>query len=76
MMDDSFKLRRQLAIASFIHILVIVYISFAMVWFGDEAISAKLQAASPILMIIVPALIANISHYMHLVSKKDDGQPD
>ena len=74
-MDDSFKLRRQIAVASFIHVLLIVHVSFAMVWFGDEAISAKLGAASPILMMIVTALIANISHYMHLVHKSDEVGP-
>lgn len=69
--DDPFWLRRWLAITSFSHVLLIIYICFAIVFFGSEGIEIRLQAAAPILMIIVPSLIANVAQYMLLVHKSD-----
>lgn len=78
MAEDIFKYRRRIAITSFITVLALVPTLLWIALFGDVKQAPMMQAVMPILVILVPALIANTSHYMHLVhaqSKvdKEDG---
>lgn len=70
-MNDIFKVRRRIAIASFLHVIGILYGCGWIVVEGTTQMQANLQAASPIIMAIVAALIGNVSHYMHLVHAID-----
>jgi hypothetical protein len=71
MKSDQFKIRRFIALTSFVAVLMIAVAVLAMVAFGDAAIAGKLSAASGLLTIIVMALIANFGHYSHQVHTID-----
>jgi len=71
MNNDIFKLRRRIAITSFgAVILLIPTLLWIAIW-GDVQQAPMMQAVMPILVIIIPALIANVSHYMQLVHALD-----
>jgi hypothetical protein len=71
MKDDVFKYRRRIAITSFITVIALVPTLLGIAMFGDVEQAPMMQAVMPILVILIPALIANISHYMHLVHALD-----
>lgn len=70
-MDDSFKLRRRIAILSFSVVVLLVPALLWIAMFGDVKQAPMMNAVMPILLMIIPALIGIVSHYMHLVHKKD-----
>ena len=70
-MNDQFKLRRRVALSSFVTIVLLVPVLLCLVVFGDVDQAPLMNAVMPILVIVIPSLVANISHYMHLVHKAD-----
>ena len=71
-MTDQFKLRRRIASSSFITVILLIPILLCLVIFGNVAQAPLMNAVMPILVIVIPSLVANISHYMHLVHKADN----
>ena len=71
MINDTFKTRRRIAKTSFTAVIALVPALLGMVAFGTPEQAPMMQAVMPVLMILIPALIANVSHYMHLVHETD-----
>jgi predicted aspartyl protease len=78
--DDVFKIRRRMAKTSFATILILIPVLIFIGLFGDSGQAPMMTAVMPILVIIVPALIANVAQYMQLVAAHDraklEGNPD
>lgn len=73
-LDPKFNKRRKWAAISFYTVLLIVLTTFGIVIFGDEQTSKNLREAGIIIAPIVVCLIANVSHYMQLVSNDDSSK--
>ena len=71
-LDPKFKVRRRWAAISFYTVIAIVAATYAIVVLGDDQTSKNLREAGIIIAPIVVCLIANVSHYMKLVSDADD----
>ena len=71
-MNDQFKIRRRIAISSFLVVVSLVPTLLFMAIKLDPDQAPVMNAVMPILVIVIPALVANISHYMHQVQKSDD----
>ena len=71
MSNDTFKLRRRIAKTSFTTVVTLVPTLIGVAAFGDPKQAPMMQAVMPVLMILIPALILNVSHYMHLVHETD-----
>tara|TARA_R110000803_G_scaffold13482_9_gene37945 strand:- start:23026 stop:23271 length:246 start_codon:yes stop_codon:yes gene_type:complete len=69
---DRFRVRRMMAISSYIQISLLIPLVLAIVFFGSELVSSNLMAASAVLITLIGALVAIIGHYNHMVYK-DDG---
>ena len=68
---DVFKLRRRIALTSFSTVVLLVPTLLWIALFADVKQAPMMQAVMPILVILIPALIANVSHYMQLVHLSD-----
>ena len=68
---DQFRVRRRMAKTSFATLIFMVPALIALVFIAKPEQAPILNAVMPILVIIVPALVANVSHYMQLVSNSD-----
>jgi len=71
-MNDQFKLRRRIAISSFLIIVLLIPTLLLIAVKGNVDQAPMMAAVMPILVIVIPSLVANISHYMHLVHKADN----
>ena len=70
-MTEKFKIRRRMAVASFIQISCLIPIVLAMVFFGSPALAGNLSAASAILLGLIASLTGIIGHYNHMVYSSD-----
>jgi len=71
MIEPKFTVRRRFAKVSFWSVVATLFICLAIVVLGDEQTAKNLHEAGIIIAPIVIALIANVSHYMKLVSDAD-----
>ena len=81
MQTDTFKLRRRIALTSFATVILLVPMLLWIALFTDVKQAPMMSAVMPILVMLIPALIANVSHYMQLVhlsdkSEKESGSAD
>ena len=70
--SDAFRIRRGIALTSFGSVIFLIPGLFLIVLFAPGEKAELMDAVMPIFVILIPSLIANISHYMQLVSKADD----
>ena len=68
---DLFRTRRVMAQLSFSAILLTLFSTLGIVMFGSKEVADNLLAASGITSVIITALVAQISHYSHLVHLND-----
>lgn len=70
-MQTKFKIRRMMAVGSYIQISLLIPIVLAIVFFGSTIVAANLAAASAILLGLIAALTGIIGHYNHMVYSDD-----
>ncbi len=71
MANNKFKIRRRMAITSYILICILIFVILAIVFFGSATVAANLSAASAILITLIGALVAIIGHYNQMVYSTD-----
>jgi len=65
-----------MAKTAFMSIIGLTVVILGMVFFGTPPMAANLTAATPLLMILVGALVATVGHYNHMVYSLEKGGKD